>query len=120
MVADRQLVHRGVWEQNPAVFQLEIGALSTGLLTGSLPPGWNMDELRDDPEYEIRWPHDILAAQLDRLIARGRADGLDASWQDEVETVLRQAFASPVSQRDFQDRWNANSRQVIYGDEDPF
>ena len=72
------------------------------------------------PEYEIRWPHDILAAQLDRLIARGRADGLDASWQDEVETVLRQAFASPVPQRDFQDRWNAISRQVISGDEEPF
>ena len=29
-VADRRLVHRGVWKQNPAVFQLEMGALSIG------------------------------------------------------------------------------------------
>lgn len=79
-----------------------------------------MDDLKNDPEYEIRWPNDILAAQLDLLIARGRADGVDATWQDEVDTVLRQASASPVPQREFQERWNASSRQVIYGDEEPF
>jgi len=79
-----------------------------------------MDDLKNDPEYEIRWPRDILAAQLDLLIARGRADGVDPTWQDEVDTVLRQAFASPVPQREFQEQWNASSRQVIYGDEEPF
>lgn len=79
-----------------------------------------MDDLRDDPEYEIRWPSDILAAELDRLIARGRADGLDTDWQDAVETLLRQAFTSSVPQREFDAHWNQSARHVdIYGDEEP-
>lgn len=79
-----------------------------------------MDDPRNDPEYETRWPHDILAAQLDRLIVRGRVAGTDADWRDEVETVLRQAFTSPVPARDFQDQWNASARDPIYSDEEPF
>jgi hypothetical protein len=78
-----------------------------------------MEDLRNDPEYEIRWPSDILAAELDRLIAYGRADKLDALWQDEVETVLRQAFTSLVPQREFQEQWNQSSRKLNY-DEEPF
>jgi hypothetical protein len=78
-----------------------------------------MDDLRDDPEYEIRWPGDVLAAELDRLIARGRADGLDTTWQDEVETLLRQAFTSLVPQRAFQEQWHRSSRTSDY-DEEPF
>jgi hypothetical protein len=45
---------------------------------------------------------------------------MDTNWQEEVQTVLRQAFASPVPQRDFQEQWNASSRDLIYGDEEPF
>ena len=43
-----------------------------------------MDELRDDPDYELRWPHDMLAAELDALIARALEDGSDQQWREEV------------------------------------
>ncbi len=80
-----------------------------------------MDDLRNDPEYEIRWPSDILAAEMDRLIARGRAGGLDTDWQDAVETLLRQAFTSPVPQREFGEQWNQSARTVdTYGEAEPF
>lgn len=78
-----------------------------------------MEDLGHDPEYEIRWPREILGAELDRVIARGRADGCGAAWQEEVETLLRQAFSSQVPQRDFQERLNQSSRMVSY-DEEPF
>lgn len=78
-----------------------------------------MEDLRHDPEYEIRWPREILAAELDRVIARGRVDGCDAAWQDEVATLLRQAFPSQVPQRDFQERLNQSPRTMSY-DEEPF
>lgn len=78
-----------------------------------------MDDLRNDPEYEIRWPHDILASQLDRLIARGRAESADAAWRDEVETLLKQAFASSVPQADFEEQWKLGLGPPAY-DEEPF
>lgn len=81
-----------------------------------------MDDLRNDPEYEIRWPSETLVAELDRLIARGRADRVGVEWQDEVETLLRQAFTSSVPQREFGEKWNQSARRLdpIYGDEEPF
>jgi len=80
-----------------------------------------MNDLRNDPEYEIRWPHDVLAAELDRLITRGQADGLGSDWRDEAETLLRQAFTSAVPQREFGEQWNQSARRSdTYGDEEPF
>lgn len=81
--------------------------------------GRGMEDLRDDPEYEIRWPSDILAAELERLITRAHDDRGDTAWSEEVETVLRQAFTSPVPQREFQERWNQSSRKIDW-DEEPF
>ena len=78
-----------------------------------------MDDLKNDPEYQIRWPNDVLAAELDRVIARGRSGTPDTEWQDEVDTLLRQAFTSLVPQREFQDQWNQSSRKINY-DEEPF
>ena len=78
-----------------------------------------MDDLKNDPEYQIRWPNDVLAAELDRVIALGRSGTPDTEWQDEVDTLLRQAFTSPVPQREFQDQWNQSSRKINY-DEEPF
>lgn len=80
-----------------------------------------MDDLRNDPEFEIRWPSETLAAELDRLIARSRAARPGVDWKDEVETLLRQAFASTVPEREFAERWNQSSPMVeLYGDEEPF
>lgn len=80
-----------------------------------------MDDLKNDPEFEIRWPSETLAAELDRLIARGRADRPGVEWKDEVETLLRQAFASTVPEREFGENWNQSPPRVeLYGDEEPF
>ena len=81
-----------------------------------------MDDLRNDPEFETRWPRETLAAELDRLISRGPADRPGVEWQDEVETLLRQAFSSPVPQREFGEKWNQSPPRFdpIYGDEEPF
>lgn len=66
----------------------------------------SMNNLRDDPEYETRWPNDILAAELDRLVELGRSSGQSAEWRDEVGALLRQAFRSAVPEREFQQRWD--------------
>lgn len=81
-----------------------------------------MDDRRDDPEFEIRWPRETLADELDRLIDRGRDSRPGVEWKDEVETLLRQAFASPVPLRDFGERWDKSAPRPdpIYGDEEPF
>jgi hypothetical protein len=80
-----------------------------------------MDDLRNDPEYEIRWPNDVLASELDHLISRGRGDQLGSDWHDEVETLLRQAFTSAVPQREFREQWEQSAPRIdIYGDEEPF
>lgn len=80
----------------------------------------DMDDLRNDPEYETRWPHDVLASQLDRLIASGRAGNIDSTWREEVQSILRQAFASSVPFDDFEEQWNASATDPVYGDEEPF
>lgn len=80
-----------------------------------------MDDLRNDPEYEVRWPRDVLSSELNRLVARGRADGLGVDWQTEVETLLRQAFNSAVPLREFGKQWSQSARRIeVYGDEEPF
>jgi hypothetical protein len=81
-----------------------------------------MDDLRNDPEYEIRWPSDTLAAELDRLIARGREDRPSVEWKGAVETLLRQAFSSPVPQREFGEKWDQSAPRFdpVYGEEEPF
>lgn len=80
-----------------------------------------MDDLRSDPEYEVRWPLDLVATELDRLIDRGSSDGCGVEWRDEVEALLRQVFASVVPLREFGEQWNRSGRRAgLYGDEDPF
>lgn len=81
-----------------------------------------MDNLRNDPEFETRWPNETLGAELDRLIERGRGGRPNVDWQDEVETLLRQAFSSSVPQREFIAKWNESAPRFdpVYGDEEPF
>lgn len=54
-----------------------------------------------DPDYELKWPGHIFRDELRHLIQRARDLGMTAAWQDEVEQLLRQAFASDRPAEDF-------------------
>lgn len=54
-----------------------------------------------DPDYRLRWPNHIFAAELQRLIGRAKATGLTLEWREEVELLLKQAFASAVPTEEF-------------------
>ncbi len=54
-----------------------------------------------DPDYRLRWPNHIFAAELQRLIGRAGATGLTPEWREEVEQLLKQAFASAVPTEEF-------------------
>jgi hypothetical protein len=78
-----------------------------------------VNDLRDDPEYEILWPNDILARAVDRLIERGHTDGRSTEWHDEVSTLLRQAFRSTVPAEEFQQCWDESAARYDPSEE-PF
>ncbi len=63
-----------------------------------------------DPDFAIRWPREVLADELQRLIAIGQRVGIDSDWMQEVELLLDQAFSSSVPADDFRrlmsKRWN--------------
>lgn len=60
-----------------------------------------MPDFARDPDYRLRWPNHIFAAELHRLIGRARATGVTTEWREEVEQILRQAFASSVPAKEF-------------------
>ena len=60
-----------------------------------------MDNRTLDPEYTLAWPAQIFSDELRRLIDRGERLGTDDNWYAEVETLLQQAFSSPVPSQDF-------------------
>lgn len=76
--------------------------------------------MRDPVDYVLRWPRSIVADELRRLIALGESEGLSNEWADEVDTLLRQAFATSVAAEDFGRIQSAASWSDIYGDEEPF
>lgn len=75
-----------------------------------------MGRFTSDPDYAVRWPLPILRAELDRLIVRSRVHGESQEWQQDVELLLRQAFAGSVPAEDFA---KAGAIRWDYGDE-PF
>lgn len=79
-----------------------------------------MDELKNNPDYKIRWPEVILGAQIDRLIKRSLDGHLDETWHKEVATLLTQAFRSSAPESEFTKRWYAASRQAVASGDEPF
>ncbi len=60
-----------------------------------------MNSQAPDPEYELRWPPHIFQDELENMVRRGRDVGTTTAWEDEVEQLLRQAFASDRPANDF-------------------
>lgn len=57
------------------------------------------DEFAGDVDYELRWPPEIFADELRRLVIRARPS--DQAWVDEVALLLEQAFTSSVPMEEF-------------------
>lgn len=55
----------------------------------------------DNPDYALRWPPELFAREVELLVQSGRERSMDSNWRSEVETLLLQAFASPVPAEDF-------------------
>lgn len=60
-----------------------------------------MGRFANDPDFTLVWPPDVFAEELQRLIRRGRKQGMTKEWAAEVELLLRQAFQSTVPVTDF-------------------
>jgi hypothetical protein len=58
-----------------------------------------VEELRGDDDYALRWPADLFAEELERLISR--ATPPDQAWVEDVELLLSQAFASAAPLEEF-------------------
>ncbi|HWJ64590.1 MAG TPA: hypothetical protein VNS19_21635 [Acidimicrobiales bacterium] len=56
-----------------------------------------------DPEYALRWPPHLFAEEMSRLVAAAKAGSWDDSWDEQVETLLRQAFAGGEPAREFRE-----------------
>lgn len=79
-----------------------------------------MSDLRNDPDYVLRWPPAIFAEELTRLIQRGERLGTGSSWASEVETLLRQAFTSSMPAEDFKRMLDTSGTASWSLDEEPF
>ena len=60
-----------------------------------------MSRFVGDPDYALRWPHDIFSEELSRLIRGAERGENDPGWHDEVQLLLTQAFSSQVPADDF-------------------
>jgi hypothetical protein len=58
-------------------------------------------DFADDPDYTLRWPPHVFAEEAERLVRRGSEWGMSHDWAEEVDLLLRQAFASSVPADDF-------------------
>ena len=57
--------------------------------------------LATNPDYTLRWPPALFVQEATVLVARGELRGTNCAWSDEVELLLRQAFASQGVADDF-------------------
>lgn len=82
------------------------------------------DVFLSEEEFTLRWPAEIVAAELERYVRRAEFDGESQEWRDEVELLLSQAFASAAPVADFARQHIRRSTtpqpDPIYGDEEPF
>ena len=75
-----------------------------------------MPDFAHDPDFRLRWPNDLFANEVRRLIARARTAGITNEWREEVEKLLQQAFASSVPAKEFRRTRDLGQ----YSDEEPF
>lgn len=63
----------------------------------------------DNPDYELRWPPELFAAEVKLLAESGVERSMDSNWQTEVETLLLLAFESPAPRDDFKEILKAHA-----------
>jgi hypothetical protein len=72
-------------------------------------------------DYSLKWPSEIVRAEIERYLARAESLGITTEWCAEVKLLLEQAFVGKVPSADFQKLLNQNrSGFYAYGDEEPF
>lgn len=76
--------------------------------------------MRDPADYALLWPRQIVADELQRLVTLGEREGVSSDWLEEVDTLLRQAFATDVPAEDFGRVRGGRAADPIYGEEEPF
>ena len=66
----------------------------------------------NNPDYELRWPPELFAAEVKLLAESGSERDMDSDWQTEVETLLLLAFESPAPRDDFKKILEAHAREA--------
>ena len=61
----------------------------------------SLDYFLDNPDYTLRWPSELFADEVRRLLTRAYQFGRTREWDDEIDHLLREAFTSPAMARDF-------------------
>ncbi len=80
-----------------------------------------MSYFAGNQHYTLRWPPDLFAQEIQRLILRGTEFGMAREWVGEVEVLLGQAFESQIPAEDFIGSVKNPPPTRTYGwDEEPF
>ena len=61
-----------------------------------VPSQETMTYFAETRHYILRWPPELFAQEVERLIRRGAEWGTHRDWVAEVEVLLQQAFESQV------------------------
>ena len=61
----------------------------------------SLDYFLDNPDYTIRWPPELFAREIRRLLGRAYQFGRTREWNGEIDHLLREAFTSPAMAEDF-------------------
>jgi len=77
-------------------------------------------DFANNPDYALRWPPEIFAQELRLLINQATSYGIDDSWFEDVELLLRQAFDSQVPGDDFERVRRLPPTPAYNYDEEPF
>lgn len=74
-----------------------------------------------DPDYTLRWPPELFAEEVRHLVVAARSGTLDDEWEEEVATLLRQAFDGSEPLEAFcRQMTTPTTRMREYDDEEPF
>lgn len=74
----------------------------------------------DDPDYTLRWPPELFADEVRHLVEAARAGTLNDEWEQEVETLLRQAFVGSEPLEEFARQMTPTAQIWKYDGEEPF
>ena len=79
-----------------------------------------MGRFAGEPDYALTWPPESFAVELQRLVRRAKRYGMGSEWYVEVETLLGQAFSSPVPFGDFKHALEAKTVTETFYEDEPF